>query len=358
VHETRAPHFLSPDRYLCHYVCVHGTPCAWVLPEVAGRGAKRGEQMAVAGQRASQVPDEPAVSRSDFPSLSLYAATASRHGQRRYRQFVTANLVFLVAAAALSGLVDVARESRDDPLVAAVVVTMICAMAANFINWHRNYDDDWFQGRALAESVKTASWRYMMRVEPFTSDAGSDREFTRRLGLLLRGSEDLRLESGRIAIDGQQITDRMRDIRRLSVSDRLNVYVRDRLDPQIAWYLSRSQENGALAARWFLASFGAELVALLIALVAFVDDQMIEVVGLIAAIAAAFAAWTQLGRHEELNKTYRLAWTDLLLIKNTVQVETEEQLRALVRASEGAISREHTMWAAKYRGLVPEEPGQ
>jgi hypothetical protein len=314
--------------------------------------------MAVTGQRATPVPEEPAVSRSDLPGLSLYAAAASRHGQRRYRQFITANLALLVAAAALSGFVDVARESRKDPLVAAVVVTMIGAMAANFINWYRNDDDDWFQGRALAESVKTASWRYMMRVEPFTSDDESDREFTKRLGLFLQGCEDLHLESGQIAIDSQQITGRMRDIRRLSVHDRLNVYVRDRLDPQINWYLERSKANGRLAARWFLASFGAELVALVIALVALLNDQMIEVVGLIAAIAAAFAAWTQLGRHDELNKAYRLAWTDLLLIKSTVQVDTEEQLGALVRASEGAISREHTMWAAKYRAIVPEGSGQ
>lgn len=314
--------------------------------------------MAVTGQRPTHVPDEPAVSRSDYPGLSLSAAAASRHGQRRYRQFVTANLAFLVAAAVLSGLVDIVPDSLQDPIISAVVVTMMCAMAANFINWHRDYDEDWFQGRALAESVKTMSWRYMMRVEPFTADDEADAEFTKRLRLLLRGSEDLRLESGRIAIDGQQITGRMRDVRRLGVRDRLDVYVRDRLDPQIGWYLERSHHNGTLAARWFLASFGAELVALVIALVALVNDQMIEVVGMIAAIAAAFAAWTQLGRHEELNKTYRLAWTDLLLIKDTAHVETEEQLGALVRASEGAISREHTMWAAKYRAIVPAGSGQ
>ena len=164
-------------------------------------------------------------------------------------------------------------HTLKQPLVSAVVVTMICAMAASFINWHRNYDDEWFQGRALAESVKTATWRYMMRVEPFTSDAESDREFTQRLGTLLRDCEDVNLESGEMSIDGLQITGRMREVRRLSVSERFDVYLRDRLNHQIAWYLERSRHNGRLAGYWFLASFGAELVALAIALVAMANHR-------------------------------------------------------------------------------------
>jgi hypothetical protein len=254
-----------------------------------------------------------------------------------------------VISAALGGLVELAPESIKVPLIVLVALTMLCAMAANFINWRRNDDDDWFQGRAVAESVKTVSWRYMMRAEPFSTDGESDREFSRRLSAILGDCRHLRQELGGMATDAPQITPRMREVRRLGVRKRLDVYLRERLDRQIEWYHDKAQLNGRLAERWFWASFSAELVALVIALLAISVNGLINLVGMVAAIAVAFAAWTQLGRHNELNKSYGLAWQELLAIKDTARsANTEDELQSLVRSGEDAISREHTMWVAKH----------
>jgi hypothetical protein len=292
------------------------------------------------------------LDRTDYPALYQSASAASRHGQRWYRRLVVANLGLLVTVAILSGagfLVQDSSDSIKDAFTALLVLVLLGAMAANFANWYRGDDKNWFDGRAVAESVKTASWRYMMRTEPFEDDASCNHQFARRLTAILDERKDLRQELGALSVDPHQITDRMRAVRRLSLRKRRDFYVRARLDDQIAWYREQARLNGRLADRWFWASFGAELVGLVIVLSMFIRwSAVLDLVGVAAALAVAFTAWTQLGRHAELNKTYGVAWQELLWIKDLAgAVNTQLELQDLVRAGEEAVSREHTMWIAK-----------
>jgi hypothetical protein len=79
-------------------------------------------------------------------------------------------------------------------------------------------------------------------------------------------------------------------------------------------------------------------------------------VGPLLALAAAFTAWTQLERNDELRQSYALANQELLSIKALAgTVDTEEGLAKLVSNGEGAISREHTMWIAKRGKPLPQQ---
>jgi SMODS and SLOG-associating 2TM effector domain 1 len=79
-------------------------------------------------------------------------------------------------------------------------------------------------------------------------------------------------------------------------------------------------------------------------------------VGPLLALAAAFTAWTQLGRNDELSQSYALANQELLSIKALPgTVDTEQELVKVVRDGEGAISREHTMWIAKRGKPLPQQ---
>jgi hypothetical protein len=309
--------------------------------------------MVATGQDSPRAPANLVVESADYPVLSRSASRASQRGQRLYRCFISVNLALLVIGATLVGLEQVRTDQPEEVLVALVALAMLGAMATNLINRWRRDDDAWFQGRAVAESVKTASWRYMMRTEPFTADSDFDREFSRRLSDILSDCHSLRLDAGGMGSDARQITGRMREVRRLGVRRRLEVYLRDRLDRQIIWYRDKAERNRQLANRWFWASFGAESTAIVIAFLAIPADgstsDLIELVGIIAAVGAAFAAWAQLGRHSELNKSYSVAAHELQAIKDTARsVNTEAELQSLVRAGEDAISREHTMWVAKH----------
>jgi hypothetical protein len=47
-------------------------------------------------------------------------------------------------------------------------------MTIDFATWRPRDDKDCNDGRAVAESVKTTSWRYLMRTEPFEDGATCD----------------------------------------------------------------------------------------------------------------------------------------------------------------------------------------
>lgn len=77
-------------------------------------------------------------------------------------------------------------------------------------------------------------------------------------------------------------------------------------------------------------------------------NPWINVVGVFAAVAAAATAWSQLGRHDELTKSYGLAARELATIEDLARrAAAETDLQDAVRNGEGAISREHTLWIAK-----------
>ena len=65
-------------------------------------------------------------------------------------------------------------------------------------------------------------------------------------------------------------------------------------------------------------------------------------------MAAAFVAWLQLKRHQELANSYALAAQELSFIAEQIQrVETAGEFSKFVSDAENAISREHTLWAAR-----------
>ncbi len=305
--------------------------------------------MTASVQAPPQDPANLTVQRADLPALYQSASDASQHGQRWYRRLVVTNLGLLVTVATLSGITFLVPDSWADGFMAVIVFVLLAAMAANFVNWRRGDDENWFDGRAVAESVKTSSWRYMMRTEPFDDDATCNQLFIQKLRAILDERKGLRQQLDALSADPRQITERMREMRRLGVRRRLDVYVRQRLDNQITWYHAKAQVNERLSERWFWASFGAEFVCLVIALSTVVTSmEALNLVGIAAALAVAFTAWTQLGRHNELNKSYGLAWQELVAIKDLAEsTHTEQALQELVRAGEDAISREHTMWVAK-----------
>ncbi len=56
-------------------------------------------------------------------------------------------------------------------IVAVSAVSFIAALVVKFIGRSSGFDSDWYNGRALAETVKGLSWRYMMRVSPYANPA-------------------------------------------------------------------------------------------------------------------------------------------------------------------------------------------
>lgn len=263
-------------------------------------------------------------------------------------------LVVLASAVGTVWVLFPTRYGTTFAVITAVILLLI--IFSKLIGRQRRDDKDWFDGRAVTESVKTLTWRYIMRIKPFTDDTTCDQEFARELDAIREARSDLQLRvNASLGNTADQITPRMRAIRNLSIGERRDLYVTERLEEQAEWYGGKSRANRILAEMFFWASLAAQFLALILAIVrvAFPGTQL-SLVGPLLALAAAITAWTQLGQHDELRKSYALANQELLTIKSlSSSVDTHEDLADLVRDGEGAISREHTMWIAKRSDPLP-----
>src|SRR3712207_5092992 len=79
------------------------------------------------------------------------------------------------------------------------------------------------------------------------------------------------------------------------------------VDDQEAWYAGKSRTKARSATIWFWVSLLFEGLALAAAIMVAVTGFTVDLVGPLAAITAAATAWSQLGRHDELAKSYGLA---------------------------------------------------
>jgi hypothetical protein len=207
----------------------------------------------------------------------------------------------------------------------------------------------WFDGRALAESVKTASWRFMMRAEPFDADDPQAREIVvRELKEMMGARPNLRLDPS--SVGGHQITDEMSRVRQTRLDDRRSYYLANRVQDQIDWYARRASDHGRADVRWSVAGWLAEVIALLLALGRIVAPHSVNLVGALTAVAAGATAANQLQSHAELAVSYPLAHQELGLLSELIKWANDESgfIERVIEA-ENAISREHTMWAAKRR---------
>jgi SMODS and SLOG-associating 2TM effector domain 3/SMODS and SLOG-associating 2TM effector domain 1 len=297
------------------------------------------------------------MGRSDYPALYQAASDASRDGQNTYKRLVQADLALVVTGAMLGALAFLVPTSYAAYFAAVAAIVLLGSVVAKYVNRQRTDDKEWFDGRAVAESVKTLTWRYMMRLEPFEDDTTCDQKFIDELDATREARSGLQYRVGSLGEGAEQITPRMREVRKLPVEERRDLYVKERLEDQARWYGKKSEDNRRIANRLFWAALAAQFVALALAVWRVASPSAgLSLVGPLLALAAAFTAWTQLGRNDELSKSYALANQELLSIKALADtVGNEQELVKVVRDGEGAISREHTMWIAKRGKPLPQQ---
>jgi hypothetical protein len=73
----------------------------------------------------------------------------------------------------------------------------------------------------------------------------------------------------------------------------------------------------------------------------------------LASIAAVLVGWREVKQYGQLGHAYSLAAQELGLVEvRAAHVVTDDDLAAFVADAEQAISREHTMWAARRRAGI------
>ncbi|KAA5597308.1 DUF4231 domain-containing protein [Blastochloris sulfoviridis] len=288
------------------------------------------------------------MTKIDYPALFLCADEASNRYQAHFLRLVQGEYatLFLASIFSMSFLTGTwYYVCYAFVFIAGLVVLLTRAL--------RKPEQDWYRCRALAESVKTLTWRYVMRAAPFGDLAESGHqaqaEFRNQLHSVFAEN---RATAEKIVSDwsgNDQITDRMQQIRLMSLSDRIKYYINNRIDEQREWYARKAIINRRGASFWVTASSIAYVLAtaLVITRIAAPDWPYWPIEPLIV-VAASVVGWMQIRKFNELCAAYTVTAHEIGLIKMRTEATcSEEDFSQFVNDAEKAFSREHTLWIAR-----------
>lgn len=280
-----------------------------------------------------------------YPWLFRVADVASRRAQRAHFVSLFVQLVVFIIVAVLA-LVQAVVRPVPNWLNAASAFALATGILIVFINRERKYDRTWFEARAVAESTKTLTWRFIMHVPPF-SDAKSDVTFIDALRNIQQSRPSLRLAADATGpLD--QITRHMQSLRAVPFGERRSTYMSDRIEDQLVWYSEKARSNGRYGSGWFWTTALLQIAALALVIAKVGGLISLSPASMLMTIAASATAWSQAKRFDELSTAYSIAAHELMNIKALLHsAETEPEFLLFVEDTEEAISREHTMWRAR-----------
>lgn len=288
----------------------------------------------------------PNLETKALPGLYQAADQASIKAQANYFLSLKIYLILLVLAAIVS--FSWPQNAYGAAVSAALFLVTLMILVSLRVN---RPDGLWYNGRAVAESVKTRAWRWAMRAEPYEDASNVDivtRNFVVDLEEILSQNRNLSKILSPSAGIQEPISEAMRQVRKLPVLERLATYQKHRVDDQAKWYARKAQFNQACATTWFWISVllhSAAIVLLLYRIFNPVTNLPIET---IATTAGAALTWLQAKKFNELSSSYSLAALEIGVIQGRGRsVRTEQDLSDFVLSSESAFSREHTQWAAR-----------
>lgn len=284
-----------------------------------------------------------------YPALFHAADTASLSGQRRFFVALKFRLAGLILGALGGGVLVALQLYVIGGWVA--LIGFAAALIAELYTAIEQPDRRWYEGRAAAESVKTLAWRYAARGESFDSSlsaAEADARLVARVEEVLNDLDGLGIESSEKF--GSQISSRMREIRDETFDERRRIYCEGRVENQRVWYARRAKWNRTRLHAWTLGILIAEGLGLLGGVLTIVGVLSLDLLGLIAALTAVAAAWTQARQYSALATAYGITAQELASVIAEASRVVEADWADFVGGAEGAISREHTLWTAS-RGL-------
>jgi hypothetical protein len=130
------------------------------------------------------------VEEVHFPALYSDADAASSKAQWEFLSLVKLEYFLLVLAAILA-----IEPFIASPYTTVYALIFFASLVVMLLRTLRKPDQDWYKCRALAESIKTTTWRYAARAHPFDDadekDARSD--FTKFLAAIFRANQHIGL---------------------------------------------------------------------------------------------------------------------------------------------------------------------
>jgi hypothetical protein len=288
-----------------------------------------------------------------YPALYQAADNTSKKYQKYFIVLTGLNLGFMTVGAFLA-IYNFQSDDQKSWVYITSSIMLVLGTVLTLLTRIVKFEDVWYQGRALAESVKTLTWGYITGSESFSinmSDNEAELLFNQRVNELATKFSNYTKHFDTQKLLLPTIPQRMKDLRSKTFDDRKAYYIESRIKDQQTWYALKANYNGRKRNVWFGVTLGSQVLAVLASyyLIKFPGSDW-NMVGLFTTLASVGIAWLQLKQHEQLKQAYTTATIELKFIENKgMEVQTELALARFVLDSENAISREHTLWLAQKR---------
>ncbi len=287
------------------------------------------------------------LQEEDLPALYHDGNDNSLEAQERFLKWTWRGLIAVIIAAA-AGVVSVEYAGADVGGIVAIVAFCAAILWRVFLLKERP-EKIWYDGRAVAESAKTSAWRYAVGGEPFgieLTEGEADKRLVQRLREI-----PLELDSRSIVPTSdtlrEDITQGMRELRKMPLQERKNAYRDGRIKDQRGWYSRKAKWNKDRAKKWNVALILIEIMGVGGGVLKAANLLDIGLLGFAGALVAAGTSWLQTKQHVNLAEAYAVAARELSHIDTLLPSCTKEKDWAeFVSQSEEAISREHTLWIA------------
>lgn len=282
-----------------------------------------------------------------FPALYNAANAASMSAQDRYLWLIRGEYFVLFVASILA-----MDFSSDRVYLSLYAGVFILGLALLLYRSATKPEQAWYKSRALAESVKTSTWRYAMRGQPYGSDdpdAKTRAEFRENLAEILRTNEFLGQETDSHSLADRLVTPEMDEVRALDWRERMAVYSENRINDQRTWYKNKADFNKKRARLWTAVGvviYGTA-IAIVIAKIArpefdFWPEEPLTV------LASALVGWVQIKKFRELASSYSITALEIgLIAERLAEVKDEAEFVDFVNEAEQGFSREHVQWVAR-----------
>jgi hypothetical protein len=112
------------------------------------------------------------ITRNDLPASYRVSSQASGIAQKQFLILTASNLGLLVIAAIVGSL---AWNSNPEKIILATISAILLTISVFLTITIRlaKLEQMWYDGRAVAESIKTAAWRYMTGSDPYPINLGT-----------------------------------------------------------------------------------------------------------------------------------------------------------------------------------------
>lgn len=287
------------------------------------------------------------MNENDYPALFEVADAGSNRTQNYHLWTIRGYLLSLIIGATLAYF---GITNSNLAIVAAFIFVISLFLTVFILN--KNFENSWYNCRALAESIKTSTWKYMMRAEPY-EDCDNvqivNSEFRSLLKRLLHVNSNMSHELVDEAIEREQITSKMKEIRSTSLEERKKYYLKNRIDEQRKWYSKKSVSNKKHRRIWYGILIFLNILALFFVLFR-IDSPSFQYwpVEVLIVLSGSCLTWIQVKKFQELSSAYSLTAHEISTIRGEIEkVDSEQKFSDFVNDSENAFSREHTQWLAK-----------